>query len=196
MLFSLSYKETIDVTIHNQCQDLEISPPIYFSTGAEGYIFPEQQTIIGAILKASFRIGFDQGPFKGALLCTLKKEFDPGLSFMFDNCAKSTQDTATNVQLLIAWSSEYSTLQCAIQLIEHPGVFMWSDAKLCSFYHQHPKIFSHHNSGTTTWLLNDDTIIETSFKKIQGSDYKLHITISEGTRKSEMRKPLKVQLQR
>jgi hypothetical protein len=49
-------KEALKITIHNQYQNLELTAPVYFSTGTTCHVSPGQQTNAGATMEASFGI--------------------------------------------------------------------------------------------------------------------------------------------
>jgi hypothetical protein len=64
-------KEALNITIHNQYPSLELTSPVYFSTGTTCHASPSQKTDIGATVDISFGIDPKQEDFKCALLYKL-----------------------------------------------------------------------------------------------------------------------------
>jgi hypothetical protein len=203
------YKEALNITIHNQCPKLELLSLVYFCDGTACHVPPIQQIGTDKKMEASFGINSKQQVVQAAFLYKLQKDhlsrlplemrrkITEGTDNQLDSSATSTNDTTPNIYLLVAcyigWH-EYGFYAC---LIECANDYTWDENKLWVFYREYRKeICKNCKDKINTWLMNDGTLIKTKLDVSYGSDYKLNIVISEGTRIYNMKKPLQFDLKR
>jgi hypothetical protein len=193
-------KEMMRVTIRNLYPGLELTSPVYFSTGTTCHLSPSRQVDIGTIIEASFGRGFNQKDVKGAVLYKLQRKCVGRIN------NQSNGSTATNAHLFVAWEVGEGMHRLRVCLIECADDFDWDEDKLWAFYDQHGhRIDERHRTSRTswmlddseepdriTWLMHDGSVIKTKFDIAYESDYKLDIVISEGTRKYELSKPIQI----
>jgi hypothetical protein len=79
------------MTINNQCSNIKLTSPTYFTKDATCHIQFPQQVDSKCIMKAKFRIGIDQATFGGVLLYHMKGK----------------DDVLTNTQVLVIWGYKY-----------------------------------------------------------------------------------------
>jgi hypothetical protein len=197
----------LNITIHNQCPDLELTSPVYYNYGTPCHVYPSRQTDIGTTMKASFGIAKPKD-IRGALLYKLQRKhttrtdnqpnsnvvapFSFSFSFSNSNIAFA-KDTETNVHLLVVWYVDDFWSGFRVGLIEFTSDFTWDEYKLWAlskkYVQQLPKDY---DSDIITWLLNENSAVKTKLRLTYGSDYKLDIIISEGTGKYDMIGPMKI----
>jgi hypothetical protein len=79
------------VTIHNQCSNIRLISPVYFSNDARCSKLSGQQIVIDTKMNASFEIDVNQDDFEGVLLYKLQKYVGSD-----DQCNIDTSITETN----------------------------------------------------------------------------------------------------
>jgi hypothetical protein len=198
-MYTISFdKEALSITIHNQYPDLELTSPVYFSTGIPCYVSPSQKIDISNMtMEASFGIAFKQEIFEGALLYKLRKKHTTKTDSQSDNSTVFIDDTTANMHLLVVWNigDDYHTFR--VCLIECTNDFTWDEDKLWALYRDYNDQFREgYKSNTNTWLMNSGAVMKTRRSITYGSDYKLDIVISEGAGKYEMSKPIKIDPER
>jgi hypothetical protein len=197
------YKEALNITIHNQCPDLELTSPVYYNHGTPCHVFPSQQTEIGTKMEASFGIA-KHDDIRGALLYKLQRKHTAridnqfnsnvvGPFSFFNSSIASIGDTAKNLYLLVAWYVNKFQNRLRVGLIEFTSDFTCDEYKLWAlsneYRYQLPKDY---DSDIITWLLNENSAVKTKLRLTYGSDYKLDIIISEGIGKYKMIRPMKI----
>jgi hypothetical protein len=186
-------KEALHITVHNQYQNLELTTPVYFSNSTTCYVFPSQQTNIGAITKASFGIDSKQEDFKCALLYKLQRKHIDKTDNQPNGNTVSIKDITTSIHLLVIWSVEDYNHKFCVCLIELTNDFTWDEDKLWSLYFQYNDRFCEdYKSNIITWLMHDGSVMRTQSEVSYGSDYKLNIVISEGIRGNNMEETMKL----
>jgi hypothetical protein len=154
------------MTIGNQCTNIELISPVYFTKDAMCHILFPQHVDFKSITKTNFITGVDRDTFGGALLYCLQRK----------------ENTLTSTQLLVIWGCRSNknslyTLYSHAWLIEHESVLVWDKDKLKVLYDKYDEHW-YTKFDTKIWLLNDNTKLKTDCKVLYGG-YGMEITISE-----------------
>jgi hypothetical protein len=145
---------------------------------------------------ASFRID-NRSEFKGLLIYKLQRKYIARTDNRFNDSTISIVDTATNLYLLVVWDAECHFRSSRVYLIEYANDFTWNEDELWAFYRDYKhELFMRYRYGTVTWLTNSGAVVRTRLDITHGSDYKLDIILSEGTRKYSMEETIKFGLER
>jgi hypothetical protein len=170
-----------------------LESPIYWSKNATCHVSPNQQIDTGDTLKASLKVGFMQEKFKGALLYKLRRKHTTRANNQPNDSTASIENTATNMCLLVAWDVNKHHRMFRVCLIEPTDNSALDEDKLWALYYAYnSKFHQNYLSNTITWLMNDDTVIETKLDVTYGSNYKLAIIISEGIKSYKMERSMKI----
>jgi hypothetical protein len=184
-------KETLCITVHNLCPDLELTSPVYSSNGATYCTFPNQHTDTGDTIEASFGIDSKQKDFKCALLYKLQRKYTIRDDNQPNNSKASIENT--DMYLLVIWNAEFYYHGYCACLIECTDDFTWDEDKLWALYWKYNgQAYMNHTSSINTWLMNDGTVIKMRRDVTYESDYKLNIIMSEGTGKCHMKKSIQI----
>jgi hypothetical protein len=154
------------MTINNQCSNIKLTSPVYFTKDAMCHGHFPQQVDSKSITKVNFVTGVDRYTFGGVLLYRLQRK----------------EDAPTNTQLLVIWgyrpptSFSYALYSHAL-LIEHESTLVWDRNKLKLLYDRY---YDHWytKSDLGLWLLDDNTELKTNYEALHGG-YSMEITISE-----------------
>jgi hypothetical protein len=186
-------KEALNITIHNLYPGLELTSPVYFSSGTTCHVPSSQKKDASNTMIASFGIGFKQKDFEGALLYKLQRRYATRTENQPNNSTAPVEDAVKNVYLLVVWDLKCYFHKFRVCLIECPDEFTWNEDKLWTLYSRYPgQSYKDHKSSIVTWLMHDNTVMKTRFDITYGSDYKLDIIISEGAGKYNMEEPVKI----
>jgi hypothetical protein len=90
-------KEALNITIHNQHPNLELTSPIYCNNGTVCLTSPSQQIDAGSATKASFGIVPKQRGSKGALLYKLQRRHANETRDQPNRSIAYIEDTAENI---------------------------------------------------------------------------------------------------
>jgi hypothetical protein len=144
-------------------------------------------------VEASFGIVFKQKDFEGALLYKLQRKHANITDKHPNSSTASINDTATNVYFLVVWDVKDHNHKFYVCLIECPDDFTWDEDKLWTWYNQYYYQFNKdYELNLITWSMHDNTVMKIRRNVTYGSDYKLDISISEGTGKYNMKRPIKI----
>jgi hypothetical protein len=169
---SLTLQSVMNITINNQCTNIELTSLVYFIKDTICHIHLPQQVNPESIMKANFIINIEQGMFGGALLYHLRWK----------------EDIATNVQLLVIWKhSSYGPYSDA-WLIEHESTLVWDEDKLKRL-HDVYNIHYHGYVDSKIWLLDDNTRLKTVCEVSHGG-FEIEIIVSKEERQLLPAKPL------
>jgi hypothetical protein len=176
------------VLIHNQCSDFELIPSAYFGRNTILLGSPDQKVDANSMTRTSFGKHVISDEFAGALICKLQRKKYLEYNDQPNENNTSTEDTSTSLQLLVIWGSndEYRFSVRAL-LIKHSNTITWNEDILEKLHSMYLFLCRNNDIVEDTWLLDDTTILVTTFKLGKDND---EITISEGTRKNDTREPL------
>jgi hypothetical protein len=187
-------KESLRITICNLYPGLELTSPIYCNNSI-CHISPSQQTEVGVIL-ASFGIASNHKDIKGALLYKLQRKYARTNNHINSDIVP-TENTATNIYLLVIWNIVDDDHKFYVCLLKCADDFIWNEDKLWTLRHKYNAQFlKDYDYKTITWLIYGNAMMKTKYDITYGSDYRLDIVISEGTRKYVMFKPIKIDPER
>jgi hypothetical protein len=194
---SFDIKKELNITIHNQHPDLELTSLVYCSNGTTCHVSPNQKIDAGTAMEASFGIRLERYDFKGALLYKLQRKYinrtdnQPNTSVVF------ISNTTTNIYFLVAWVVENYKHRFCICLIGCTDDLAWDEDKLWALYWDSNKKFNEcYESNTITWLIYEDTVVKTRHDITYGANYELDVTISEGVGKYKMLEPIQIDPER
>jgi hypothetical protein len=134
----------MNMAIINQCPNVELTSPIYFTNDAMHYIKFPQQVNSKSIMKASFITGIDRSTFGGILLYRLQRR----------------EDASTCIRLLVIWGCNSYRIYLHVLLIEHESAIVWDKDKLKMLYNEYDSQ-DDIDLNTREWLLNDNTKLKT-----------------------------------
>jgi hypothetical protein len=147
-IISLTLQSTMNVIINNQCPNIELTSPVYFTKDTTCHIqFPQQMNSDSSV-KVGFRTSINENMFGGVLLYHLQRKEDKSIS----------------VQLLVIWRCESDELYSYTWLIEHESTLVWNKDKLKILYDRYNIRYDTHEK----WLLDDGTELETKCELTHG----------------------------
>jgi hypothetical protein len=129
-------KKTLNITIHNQYSNLELTSPVYFSNSTVCYVSPSQQANNENTLEASFGIDSEEIS-EGALLYRLQRKHATITDNQPSSNATSIKDIATNMYILVAWEIRDYDDRFYVCLIEFIDDFSWDGDKLWTLYRKY-----------------------------------------------------------
>jgi hypothetical protein len=185
------------VTIYNQCSNIKLAPPVYFSNGAVYSKLSSQQLDIGASMRVSFEINPTQYNFEGALLFKLKRYSD-SQSNMDTSTTETDKNESTHVHILVAWKMRDSKPSAHVVLVKHTKEFAWNEDKLKKLYYEnHDRLKEYDDTISATWLMDNNITLKAGFS-IRDSDegVDLNVSVSEEERDDYIMRPLCVDLKR
>jgi hypothetical protein len=159
-IVSLILQSAINLTIDNQCTNIELTSPVYFIKDTTCHVQFPQKVNSKSIMMANFINNVDRDEFGGILLYCLQ------------------QKENTNIQLLVLWGYESNWPYSYTFLIEHESTFVWDKDKLKRLYDVHNRQYN--VLRDIIWLLNDNIKLKTSCLALC-SGFEMKITISEKT---------------
>jgi hypothetical protein len=168
----------MNVTVNNQCPNIELTSPVYFTKNAMYNMQLPQQVDPNSIVKVSFKTGINQDTFGGVLSYRLQWK----------------DDASTSTQLLVIWGWNSYKFYSHARLIEHESTLVWDKDKLKTLYDGYDSRYNI-DLDTEEWLLDDDTKLKTKCETLRGG-LEMNIIISEEKHISFRRKPLWVDSKR
>jgi hypothetical protein len=196
-MFAVSPPKVLNIAIHNQHPNLELTSPVYYSTNTTYCVPPEQQVDTGTIMEASFGMYFNQIRLRGALLYKLQRKHASRTDNQPNNSTVFIEDTATNIYLLVIWYIGDWCHKVCVCLIEFPRNFTCDEDKLWALYKEYDKyIYENYKADMFTWLVHDSTVMKIRSEVTYGSGCKLDIIIFEGTGGHYMERPMKIDPER
>jgi hypothetical protein len=166
----------MNVTINNQCTNIELTSLIYFTKDATRFMQFPQQVNANSIMKANFITGTDRNTFGGALLYHLRWK----------------KDASIIAQLLVIWRCGFDRPYSHAWLIEHDITLDWNEDMLKRLYHVYDSQHEAYSTGCRgKWLLNDNAKLKTVCKTSY-SVFEINVTISEENYLFLPQKPLRI----
>jgi hypothetical protein len=173
-MISLTLQSTINMTIDNQCSNIELTSLIHFTKSAMCCIQFPQKVSSKSIMKANFITGIDQTTFGGALLYHLQGK----------------KDMSTNAQLLVIWGYNADEIYLHTWLIRHNITLDWDEDKLKRFYDVYNSQYKVYTAiFRKEWLLDDKTMLKTKCGSSHGG-FEMELIISRDEYLSRPIKPL------
>jgi hypothetical protein len=164
---SLALQLPIPLNIHNWCQDINLTSPVYFMYGGRWHVAPDQKIHTDSVMQNCLEFDVGQDVLKGALAYKLQRKH-----------AKSTQDESNRIWFIVAWHGEHTKgLHVHALLVKHNKKL--NRHGLRKLYRKRWLLLKAQSDATRgTWTLNDTTVLETKIKVMNGG-YKWDIFISE-----------------
>jgi hypothetical protein len=196
-IVSFNTKEMLNITIYNQYSGLELMSPVYCSNGTTSHLFPSQRTGTGNTMKASFGIYPKQHYFNGALLYKLQRKHTTKTNRQSNNSKAPIEDKAISIYLLVAWNVKDYKHKFCVCPIECTDDFTLDEDVLWALHKKYAnRFYANYKARIRTWLMHGSAVLKTRWNIKYGSDYKLDIIISKGTRSHEMKKPIRIDSER
>jgi hypothetical protein len=169
----------MNVTIDNQCSDIELTSPVCFTKNATCHEHLPQQVDSKSAMRANFKTDVNRDTFGGVLLYRLHGK----------------EDTSTSTQVLVIWGYDSCRLYSYLWLIEHESTLNWNEEKLERLHNVYNSRYNI-RFDIEGWLLNASTKLKTKYKMSFESGFRMNIIISEEKDLAEPIKPLWVDLNR
>jgi hypothetical protein len=151
-VISLALHLPIPLYIHNWCQDIYLTSPVYFIRGGRWYVVPNQRIHIDAIMQSCLGFNVGQDVLEGALAYRLQEKY-----------AKSDQDKLSHIWFVVAWHGEHTKgLRIHTLLVKHNEEL--NEYKLKELYRKRWPLLEKANITRGHWLLDDTTTLETTIK--------------------------------
>jgi hypothetical protein len=166
-IVSLAFQSAIDVTINNQCSNIELTSTVYFIKDEMCHIQFPQQVNAKSIMKAKFMTSIGQDTFGGALSYRLLRKVG----------------TSICTRLLVFWGCKYNSTYLSAFLIKHENTLVWDEDKLRRFYDVYNQsrdagLFQNFYIAPTTWSLDDNTTLYIVCNQAHGG-FGIEVIISE-----------------
>jgi hypothetical protein len=178
---SLALKLPVLLSIHNQCQCINLLSPVHFMYGGKWHIVPDQEIDANTVMRNCIEFDSGQSVPNGALVYRIQRRHAES--------DKIIQDESKNLQLMLTLGGKYaSEFNVRVLLVEHDKEFNQNEIwTLCEKYwillNLRP-IFIR-----STWLLDDATMLTTTVKAMDGG-YGWNVFISEARKDSYIMRPL------
>jgi hypothetical protein len=164
---SFVLQSPVALNIHNQCQNISLTSPVYFIHGGKWGIAPGSEIDVNTVMQN--RIEFDAGwnILEGALVYMVQRKH-----------VESAQDESKHIWLLVAWNGEYTKgLHVCALLVEHNKRL--DEDRLRKLYQKRWPLLKEQVSNTkSNWTLNDAAMLTTTINARNGG-YRWDIFISE-----------------
>jgi hypothetical protein len=166
--------------------------PVHFGHNTIWIKSPDEKVDADTMTSVGLGREIFKDEFASALLYKLhrKKQSKSNDKSKADN--KSTEDTSTNIQLLVIWGHiTRSGFFARALLIKHSNVITWDEDTLEKLHSMHLVLLRDDQIVEDTWRLDNATVLRTSNREV---GHTFEITISEGTREDGTMEPLWVSL--
>jgi hypothetical protein len=184
------------ITIHNQCSNIKLTSPVYFSNDALCPKLSGQQIYISAKMRANIEIYVTQNDFEGVLL--FKLQGHSNWSNMDASTTETNRNEATHAHMLVIWEVKNAKPFAYVALIKHAKEFTWTRDELEKLYNKNRDWLKKYD-GTTSciWFMGNNIALKTSFRaRALESNPELSIFISEEKRNNCAMRPFYIDLKR
>jgi hypothetical protein len=169
----------IELVIHNQCSDIELVSPLYYSNGAECHLPSDQRIDAGSTMQTYLIIDLLQSEFICALMYRLER--------------KDTDEIneATCTQLTMIWKvDKFKRFHLVPHLIEHDKGRVWDKYKQTRLAQECTLSSTPSDFIEDTWLIYNDVVLIIRMNVTYETEcHKLEVTISETTIKYDTQRP-------
>jgi hypothetical protein len=166
-IISLALQLPISLNVYNQCQDVNLTSPVYFVHGGRWYVVPDQEIDVSAVMSNLIEPEAGQDILEGALAYRIQRKH-----------VRSAQNESKCIWFLVAWYSERTREPhiCAL-LVEHNKKL--DEDRLRKLYQKRwPSLRAQANATRGSWTLNNTTKLKTTIK-VMNAGCKWQISISE-----------------
>jgi hypothetical protein len=183
----------MDVIVHNQYSDIELTSPEYFCNCEVYNEHSIDRMSDVAMMKIGFRFDLEQGESGGVMIYkvqrkgNVKSDHQPSTD---TTSIEAIENTSKTMQLLIAWKIErFGEPRIRIMLVEHDNELVLRE-KLAQLYDkindvlskEYDLFFKSNSIFKSTWLVCDNTVLEATYKVVHEEGLGLNITISKGVK--------------
>jgi hypothetical protein len=177
-IVSFTSQLLVSLNVHNKCQYISLTSPVYFIYGGRWDVIPDQEIYTNAVMRNYLKLDSGQGILGGILTYKIQRKHTES--------DKLIQNESKCIQLLIAWCDGHTEgLHVRALLVEHDGEL--DEDKLMRLYQKYwYSLDVWVNPIGSNWLLDDTTILTTTVEKMSGG-YRWDILISEGMRDNIVR---------
>jgi hypothetical protein len=169
---SLSIEPSLKLNIHNQCLNIDLVSPTYFTNDGTGCRRPPSLKVCaGSVMRPGLIVSYWSTGSTSALIYKLQRR-RPHKS------TEISKGTSSTVHILILWRLlfEPKELYVDVLLVEYDkGFDRYKLEKLC--YEDISRSRMYLDSATEIWLLDDNTALMTTFEVVNSQ--LLNVTISE-----------------
>jgi hypothetical protein len=178
---SLTIHRTIDVTVHNQCPNIELISPVYFYNCGAHYEHPVERIYYSAILKTTFSLDLDQDEPGGILMYKMQRKRNTWSNYRSSIDLICAEDISEMMRLLVIWKIRRSEEpKVNIVLVENGDELVLNEDELAQLYDKVDNIFFNYYSRR--WLTCNNKVLETTYRVVHEEGLELRITISQGVK--------------
>jgi hypothetical protein len=184
---SVEFQPTMEVNVHNQCSDFELTGRGYFSNGVSWDEDSYEEIDTSSMKRIDFMLSL--AVFEGALTYVLERK----------HVKTSTRPEPTRILLLLAWKSKcYRNFRVFVHLIEYDKAFYWDELNPEEYYQRYASQFSTYTGPIKdTWLIPDGAVLSTELElDFTKRDGVLSVTISKGVEDKHTKRPEWLDLER
>jgi hypothetical protein len=189
-------QSSMKVEILNKCSDIELVGPVHFSDGATCHMPLDQKTTPDGKLDTIFKINLGRITFEGALTCRLRKKGIISGQQPNSDATNIDENESKCVQLLVGWKLErFQDPRIYVLLVEHVEKFVWNEDTLRKQHNEFRGRLNVHNGAvTSTWLMEDGSVLELGLHAVGSRVYGIKITISETQKDDYTSVPMWIEL--
>jgi hypothetical protein len=196
---SLTLYKTMIMTIHNQYPDIKLASQAYFCSRAKRYEYLVNRTDTGTIMKIGFRFELDQDEFGGILMYKMQRKGNTKSGHQSSTDIKVIEEALKMMQLLVTWKVKHlEEPKVNIVLAKHDSDLVLNEDKLAQLYDkindmpskEYSWFLEYDDIFESTWLVCDNTVMETRYGVNYEEGLELKINISEGVRNLNIIKPM------
>jgi hypothetical protein len=164
---SLVLQSPVLLNIHNQCQSINMTSPVYFIHGGRWPTAPGPEIDMNTVMQNRLEFDSEQDILEGALVYRIQRRH-----------LESTQDKLKHIWLLVAWNGKHTKeLHVCALVVEHNKRL--DEDRLRKLYQKRwPLLKERANITEGNWTLNDMTKLTTTISARNGG-YRWDIFISE-----------------
>jgi hypothetical protein len=152
----------MNVTINNQCSNVDLTSPLHFTKDAMCYRHIPLQVGSKSTMRANFKTDVNRDTFGGVLLYHLQRKEYSESGARFDAVAASIKDVSITTQFLVIWEFRIDRLYSYAWVVEHESTVVWDEDTLEELYNTYDSRYDTDiifNIGR--WLLDDNTRLQT-----------------------------------
>jgi hypothetical protein len=157
----------VSLNIHNWCENINFTSPVYFIHGGKWNAVPNQKIDIDTVMQNHLEFDAEQDILVGALVYKIQRKH-----------SKSAQDESKHNWLLVACNGEYTNgLHVYALVVEHNKRL--DEDRLRELYQKHwPSLKARTNTIKSNWALDNATTLMMKVRVTNGG-YRWDIFISE-----------------
>jgi hypothetical protein len=164
---SLTLQLPVLLNMHNWCQDIHLTSPVYFMHGGKWHVVPDQEICANTVMQNCLELDAGQDLLEGALIYRIQRKNAKS--------ARSIQDESKCIWLLVTWHGKHTEgLYVRVLLVEHDNEL--DENRLRRLYQKRWPLLKAQTKSN--WTLNDMTILKTTIRVMNGG-YRWDIFISE-----------------